>query len=54
MRLVICLLIVAVLTGCSYTPLKSPCGPSASLSVKPCVHIPINFAWLNIGESNQS
>ena len=33
-----------VLSGCSHAPLKSPCGPTASIDDNPCGHIPVNIA----------
>ncbi len=35
-----------VLSGCSHTQLKSPCGPTASIDNNPCGHIPVNIASL--------
>lgn len=34
------------LSGCSHVPLKSPCGPTASIDDNPCGHIPVNLASL--------
>jgi hypothetical protein len=46
MRLFILIVSTLALTGCAggHRDLKSPCGPSASLSANPCAHIPLNVA----------
>lgn len=53
MRLISLLLITLALAGCAgHSDLKSPCGPSASLSKNPCDHIPINLAQINLKNEN--
>lgn len=48
MRLFILILSTLTLAGCAgHNDLKSPCGPSASLSQNPCAHIPLNVASLD-------
>ncbi len=49
MRYFILLISVLALSGCAtgHRDLKSPCGPSASLSQNPCDPIPLNVAALN-------
>ena len=46
MRLFILLVSTLALASCAggHRDLKSPCGPSASLSANPCAHIPLNVA----------
>lgn len=46
--LIILIITPFMLSGCSHAPLKSPCGPTASLDKSPCGHIPLNLASLNI------
>ena len=45
MRILILTLSILALSGCAsgHPDLKSPCGPSASLSQNPCVHIPFDL-----------
>lgn len=49
MRISILIVSTLALAGCAggHRDLKSPCGPSASLSQNPCVHIPLNVASLD-------
>lgn len=48
MRIFILLISMMAVAGCSaHRDLKSPCGPSASLSSNPCIHIPLNMAALD-------
>lgn len=48
MRLFILIFSTLALAGCAgHSDLKSPCGPSASLSQNPCAHIPLNMAALD-------
>ncbi len=50
MRFFILIVSTLALAGCAGTghrDLKSPCGPSASLSQNPCAHIPLNVASLD-------
>lgn len=45
MRIFILFISLMTLAGCTaHRDLKSPCGPSASLSQNPCIHIPLNMA----------
>lgn len=46
--LIILIITPFMLSGCSHAPLKSPCGPTASLGESPCGHIPLNLASLDI------
>ena len=50
MRISFLFIILASLTlsGCSHTPLQSPCGPTASIDDHPCGHIPVNIASLSM------
>jgi hypothetical protein len=49
MRFFILIVSTLALAGCAsgHRDLKSPCGPSASLSQNPCAHIPLNVASLD-------
>lgn len=47
LSLIILVITPFILSGCSHTPLKSPCGPTASLDENPCGHIPLNLASLH-------
>ncbi len=49
MRFFILIVSTLALAGCAggHRDLKSPCGPSASLSQNPCAHTPLNVASLN-------
>lgn len=49
MRFFILIVSTLALSGCAtgHRDLKSPCGPSASLSQNPCAHIPLNVASLD-------
>lgn len=49
MRILILIISIIALSGCAsgHSDLKSPCGPSASLSQDPCVHIPLNLTELD-------
>ena len=49
--LIILIIIPFMLSGCSHAPLKSPCGPTASLDESPCGHIPLNLASLYVAKA---
>lgn len=48
---IILIVIPFMLSGCSHAPLKSPCGPTASLGENPCGHIPLNLASLYVAKA---
>lgn len=56
MRLFILLVSTLALASCAsgHRDLKSPCGPSASLSANPCAHIPLNVASVDSQEDKIS
>lgn len=56
MRLIIVFISVLALSGCAggHRDLKSPCGPSASLSQNPCAHIPLDVAALDNQKEKRS
>lgn len=48
MRFFILFISILALGGCAgHSDLKSPCGPSASLSKNPCTHLPLSMAALD-------